>query len=120
MSALDLSTYILASFTTVQEVKEALNPSHFTVVNFQLSQTAMDVLMASGLLAAGGYPTIHLGIHDAAHNSLVIEFTGIPERKQPASPASQQHLLSFQAVSAHTNDPSTIWNGDHLYAFVCR
>ena len=83
MSALDLSTYILASFTTVQEVKEALDPAHFTVVNFLLSQAAMDELLASGLMAAGGYPTIHLGIHDAMHNSLVIEFTGMPEHLQP-------------------------------------
>ena len=92
MSALDLSTYILASFTTVQEVKEALDPAHFTVVNFQLSQAAMDVLLASGLMAAGGYPTIHLGIHDAMHNSLVIEFTGVPEHLQPLLAPSPKQL----------------------------
>ena len=93
MSALDLSTYILASFTTVQEVKKALDPAHFTVVNFQLSQAAIDVLLASGLMAAGGYPTIHLGIHDAMHNSLVIEFTGMPEHLQPLSAPDPKHSM---------------------------
>ncbi|CAK0734844.1 hypothetical protein CVIRNUC_000491 [Coccomyxa viridis] len=93
MSALDLSTYILASFTTVQEVKEALDPTHFTVVNFQLSHAAMDVLLASGLMAAGGYPTIHLGIHDAMHNSLVIEFT------------DDGHVLHDNPAGVLTNEP---------------
>ena len=77
MSALDLSTYILASFSTVEEVRQALDSAYFSVVNFQLSAAAMAILMNTGLLAPGGYPLIHLGIHDAAHNSLVIEFTGL-------------------------------------------
>ena len=77
MSALDLSTYILASFSTVEEVRQALDPAHFSVVNFQLSAAAMAILTSTGLLAPGGYPLMHLGIHDAAHNSLVIEFTGL-------------------------------------------
>ena len=119
MSALDLSTYILASFTTVQEVKEALAPTHFTVVNFQLSQAAMDVLVASGLLAPGAYPTIHLGIHDAMHNSLVIEFTGMPERLQPIWHHSHTSA-TLRSDIIHSNEPSVWWTCDHLCALACR
>ena len=107
MSALDLSTYILASFTTVQEVKEALDPTHFTVVNFQLSHAAMDVLLASGLMAAGGYPTIHLGIHDAMHNSLVIEFTGVPEYLQPLLAPTPKQLY----VQTHPMPMTHLYTG---------
>ena len=120
MSALDLSTYILASFTTVQEVKEALDPAHFTVVNFQLFQAAMDVLLASGLLAPGAYPTIHLGIHDAMHNSLVIEFTGMPEHLQPVWHIDTTASANFQPDLAHVLDLSVYWQCDHLCALACR
>ena len=74
MSAMDLSTYILASFATVEDARQALNPAHFTVVNFHLSESATTILKKEGLLAPEGHPFIHLGIHDAKHDSLVIEF----------------------------------------------
>ena len=71
---MDLSTYILSSFATVEQVRKAVNPANFTVVNFYLSDSAMTTLKEAGLIAPQGYPFIHLGIHDAKHGSLVIEF----------------------------------------------
>lgn len=76
MSAFDLSTYILASFSTVDEVRHALDPANFTVVNYQLSQAGMAVLLKTGLLGPIGQPMIHLAVHDTKHDSLVIEFEG--------------------------------------------
>ncbi len=74
VSAMDLSTYILASFATVEEVRKAVDPASFSVVNFHLSEPAMAILKEAGLIAPQGHPFIHLGINDAKHDSLVIEF----------------------------------------------
>ena len=74
VSAFDLSTYILASFATVEDVRRALSPADFSVVNFHLSEPAMALLKREGLLAPGGHPLIHLGVNDAKHDSIVIEF----------------------------------------------
>lgn len=74
MSAMDLSTYILASFATVEQVRKAVNPAKLEVVNFYLSEPAMATLKKAGLLAPEGHPFIHFGITDAKHDSLVIEF----------------------------------------------
>lgn len=71
---MDLSTYILASFATVEQVRQAVDPASFTVVNFHLSDAAMAILKEAGLIAPQGHPFIHLGISDAKHDSLVIEF----------------------------------------------
>ena len=76
LSAIDLSAYILSSFGTVEECRKALDPAVFSVVNFQMSPAATATLRNSGLLSPGGFPLIHLGLHDAAHDSLVIEFEG--------------------------------------------
>ena len=76
VTALDLGAFILASFSTVEEVKQALNPTIFSVVNFQFSPKTQSALIATGLLGAYGYAFVHLIIHDAQHNSLVIEFKG--------------------------------------------
>ena len=83
VSAMDLSTYILASFATVEDVRQALNPANFTVVNFHLSDSAMAVLIEAGLLAPQGHPFIHLGVSDAKHDSLVIEFVEGKARLHP-------------------------------------
>ena len=61
MSAFDLSTYILASFSTVDEVRHALDPANFTVVNYQLSQAGMAVLLKTGLLGPIGQPNDTFG-----------------------------------------------------------
>ena len=93
VSAMDLSAYILASFATVEDVRQALNPANFTVVNFHLSDSAMAVLIEAGLLAPRGHPFIHLGINDAKHDSLVIEFI--------EGEANFSHPCVISAVRSH-------------------
>jgi penicillin V acylase-like amidase (Ntn superfamily) len=43
LSALDLAAYILATYSNVSEVREALDPAKFAVVTFWLSPAAMQV-----------------------------------------------------------------------------
>ena len=73
---MDLGAYILATFGSVAEARAALDPTRFAVVNPWLPARAQQVLQNDGLTGEGGFPTVHLSLHDASHDSLVIEFTG--------------------------------------------
>ncbi|CAL8465713.1 g5249 [Coccomyxa elongata] len=106
LSAIDLSTYILASFGTVVEVRKALDPARFSIVNFQLSSAATTTLRNSGLLSPEGFPLIHLGVHDAAHGSLVIEFQG------------STHVLLDNPTGVLTNEPQLLQHYSQLKRYM--
>ncbi|BDA51598.1 probable choloylglycine hydrolase [Coccomyxa sp. Obi] len=106
LSAIDLSTHILASFGTVEEVRKALDPATYSVVNFQLSPAATTTLRNSGLLSPEGFPLIHLGLHDAAHDSLVIEFEG------------STHVLRENPTGVLTNEPQLLQHYSQLERYL--
>jgi len=68
----DLCTYVLGSFATVEEVKQAFNVEEggIEVVNFELPGP----LQATVLSALGKLNTLHFHIVDAKGNDLVLEF----------------------------------------------
>lgn len=106
LSAIDLSTYILASFATVEEVRKALDPATFSVVNFRLSPAATATLRESGLLSPEGFPLIHLGLHDASHDSLVVEFEG------------STHVLRDNPTGVLTNEPQLVQHYSQLERYL--
>ncbi|CAL5225485.1 g8310 [Coccomyxa viridis] len=107
VSAMDLSTYILASFATVEQVRQAVDPASFTVVNFHLSDAAMAILKEAGLIAPQGHPFIHLGISDAKHDSLVIEFI-----------EGNTHALRENPAGVLTNEPQLPGHYRQLHSYM--
>ena len=76
------------------------DPTKFAVVHAWLPARALQVLQREGLLGEGGYPFAHLSLHDASHDSLVIEFTGahasLPYwRNTAAEPDTYFHLTQL-------------------------
>lgn len=91
VSLLDLDHWLLASFTTVAEVKEAI---------------AKVTIWAPQMAEWGGIPTAHLAIHDATGASAVIEFVD-----------GQQKIYDNPA-SVLTNAPTFDWHKTNLNNYV--
>ncbi|MFA7338262.1 MAG: linear amide C-N hydrolase [Candidatus Obscuribacterales bacterium] len=91
ISLLDLDHWLLGSFTTVAEVKEAI---------------AKVMVWAPQMAEWGGTPTAHLAIHDATGASAVIEFVD-----------GQQKIYDNQA-SVLTNAPTFDWHKTNLNNYV--
>jgi penicillin V acylase-like amidase (Ntn superfamily) len=91
---------MLANFGSVAEVRAALDPAKFSVVNFWMPARALRVLRDAGLIGDGGFATIHFAVHDARHDSLVIEFTGAPAWGVCHISLARQQVLSASVLHA--------------------
>ncbi|CAN5241546.1 choloylglycine hydrolase family protein [soil metagenome] len=91
MNLLDLDHWLLGSFSTVAEVKEAI---------------AKVKVWAPQMAEWGGNPTAHLAIHDASGASAVIEFI------------DGQQKIYDNAASVLTNAPTFDWHKTNLNNYV--
>ena len=117
ISALDLGAYMLANFGSVAEVRAALDPATFSVVNFWMPPRALQVVRSAGLVGDGGFATVHFAVHDARHDSLVIEFTGTPTCD---SCHMQMVQAPCQAARALSIRPACCAGTDGSYTHVLR
>lgn len=91
ISLLDLDHWLLGSFSTVAEVKEAI---------------AQVKVWAPQMAEWGGTPTAHLAIHDASGASAVIEFV------------DGQQKIYDNPTSVLTNAPTFDWHKTNLNNYV--
>ncbi len=87
----DLGNWILGSFSTLPEVKEALNKVQ---------------IMPLDIAKLGGVPTIHLSVHDRSGKSMVVEFV------------DGEMQITENPVGVLTNAPKFEWHLTNLRNYI--